>query len=185
MKKLFGMAVMALAVAVFPTVASAATNPSWTCDADYEAKLLAGGSASCVFYFETQGFTDPVTSFSGKLVLRDLEVVEFRNATGWSGSLDRSTGNITLAHAGASTRQAMFTIEFKLTSTASGEDCGNIHIDSPAFRTSTTSVPSTDVKNPEVPETGSALSYTLVGAGIALATGAVYVSMKKRKVYNI
>jgi|GEM_PF-3073236 len=182
MKKGIYLAIVSLALLIFPIIASANPKVTFTCESDYETKLLNGGTASCDFYLDMNGTTDPITKFTATIVATDLDIITITRAAGWSGSIDEETGVVSITHSGATAAQKMFTIEFELADGASGEDCGEIIVNSATFTTETP-ISSTDLKNPETStQTGLLLG---VLAGISVACVAVYIAINNRKVHNI
>ena len=184
MKKIFGLTIMVLAIALFPTIARAEEKVTWVCASDHEAELLAGRTSSCDFYVSAPASGKVITKVEGSVILTDLDVVEVTKAANWDGTYNKLTGAFAYSHNGVSTKQKMFTVTFKLSASASGAKCGTIDV---SINRITEGTPD-DPKNPEDPKnppTGSAVPYVLVGTGIVLAGAALYVSKKNKKVYNV
>ena len=190
MKKILFLMVAAFAIMIFPNTAQAADNVTWDCGVDAKTKLLADPpvNVDCDFYIEPDA-GKVATKVEATIIGTDVEIVTVTRATGWSGTINQNTptaGSATVAinHTGISTRQKMFTVTFKRAAGAVGPECGNIYVE----QTKITQITPEDPKSPEDPknpETGSTMSYIAIGTGIALASGAIYIASKRRKVYNI
>ena len=189
MKKVLGLLTIAMVMMIFPVVASA-LEVSYSCETDYKNKLTSetgNKTASCDFYLESQAGRQAVTKVAGKITYKGVSIENIDKASSWNGSIDAATGSFAVTHTGATTKQKMFTITFKLLPGAVEPDCGEINLEGVTLsRKPADPETPVDPKDPvPSPETGSAVSYLAIATGVLLAGGAIYVATRRKKVFDI